>query len=149
MSKINIRRMCFDDIDRVMKIEREASLGSWSRQGYEAEFERNDSLALIGEYQAEIVGFGIARLITTAAEAEILNIGVKPYFQHRGIGTELIREIFYFLRNNEIKQVLLEVRESNVKAQKFYCKCGFEVIGRRKNFYNNPSEDGLTLKIDL
>ena len=34
-----------------------------------------------------------------------------------------------------LKQVILEVRESNSAAQNFYKQCGFCEIGQRKNYY--------------
>ena len=37
--------------------------------------------------------------------------------------------------------ITLEVRESNSKAIKLYEKFGFEDVGTRKNYYNNPIEN--------
>ena len=44
-----------------------------------------------------------------------------------------------------VRSVLLEVRESNLPAQKCYERAGFTVVGRRKNYYELPKEDALLM----
>jgi ribosomal-protein-alanine N-acetyltransferase len=39
--------------------------------------------------------------------------------------------------------IFLEVRESNLAAQKLYQSCGFEQYSRRKAYYSDPAEDAL------
>ena len=39
--------------------------------------------------------------------------------------------------------IVLEVRASNEAAIRLYSARGFEKIGVRRNFYNNPREDAL------
>jgi len=44
---------------------------------------------------------------------------------------------------------LLEVRTANLAALRFYEHHGFEVIGRRKQYYVSPVEDALVLRARL
>ena len=37
------------------------------------------------------------------------------------------------------------MRQSNLSAQQLYEKSGFEVVGKRRNFYVNPTEDALIM----
>jgi ribosomal-protein-alanine N-acetyltransferase len=37
------------------------------------------------------------------------------------------------------------VRESNKAAISLYDKFGFQVVGRRRNYYENPREDALLM----
>lgn len=39
----------------------------------------------------------------------------------------------------------LEVRPSNQAAVALYCKHGFQEAGRRKDYYQDPTEDALLL----
>ncbi|MCQ8212457.1 GNAT family N-acetyltransferase [Cetobacterium somerae] len=64
---------------------------------------------------------------------EIMKIAVTTNFRNRKIGQELIN--FYLEEFN--KNLLLEVRETNEIARKFYEKLGFVNIGKRKNYYSN------------
>ena len=41
--------------------------------------------------------------------------------------------------------VTLEVRPSNTAAIALYSAFGFESVGRRKNYYDKPSEDALLM----
>jgi ribosomal-protein-alanine N-acetyltransferase len=47
-----------------------------------------------------------------------------------------------------VRQVTLEVRESNSSAIRLYNKHGFSVKGKRKGYYKNPVEDALIMGLD-
>ena len=68
---------------------------------------------------------------------EIDYILVLEDVRRNGIGTKLLN---YF---DDQQQISLEVRENNVSAIEFYKKNGFNVVARRKNYYN--SEDALLM----
>ena len=44
-----------------------------------------------------------------------------------------------------MRRTLLEVRRSNVPAQRLYQRLGFAVAGVRRNYYTHPEEDALVL----
>lgn len=143
------RQMEVGDIPVVLEIEQECFLSSWSFEGYQNELSRDDSKAIIVENSKTIIGFAVLRLITSASESEILNIAIKPEFQKRGIGTILLKEIIGFLKSKRIRSLWLEVRKTNFTAQNFYRRNRFILNGQRKNFYTNPPEDALIMKLDL
>ena len=68
---------------------------------------------------------------------EIDYILVLEDVRRNGIGTKLLN---YF---DDQQQISLEVRENNVSAIEFYKKNGFNVVARRKNYYN--SEDAFLM----
>jgi len=150
---LQFRQMTAEDIKAVLEIERECALSPWSFEGYKDELSRNDSKLIIAENKSgnvyEIVGFAAVRLITSAKEGEILNIAVRPDFRKQGVGTFLLKEIEGSLKRNRIERIWLEVRKSNPAAQHFYLRNGFEFSGERKNFYTNPPEDALLMKLYL
>jgi len=39
----------------------------------------------------------------------------------------------------------LEVRRSNLAAQRLYERLGFAIAGQRRNYYSHPEEDALIL----
>ena len=43
----------------------------------------------------------------------------------------------------------LEVRQSNAVAIKLYLKMGFTLLGVRKGYYSNPTEDADVMSFDL
>ena len=67
----------------------------------------------------------------------------------RGFGQEIIEKIESVCKEENISEILLEVRVSNVAATALYEKHGFEKIARRPHFYEKPDEDAFTMKYEL
>ena len=47
------------------------------------------------------------------------------------------------------RRTFLEVRRSNVPAQRLYETLGFKETGVRKNYYSHPEEDALVLSLEM
>jgi ribosomal-protein-alanine N-acetyltransferase len=45
-----------------------------------------------------------------------------------------------------VAAVFLEVRESNLPAQRLYEAIGFREVGRRRRYYQRPVEDAVVLR---
>ena len=48
-----------------------------------------------------------------------------------------------------IKNIFLEVRESNQTAINFYKKNKFKEISIRKNYYSKPTENAIIMKLEV
>ena len=90
--------------------------------------------------QDEVIGHIIG--YTSEYEYNILRIGVDEKYRRQGIASALID---FIIDDCKIEAIFLEVRSSN-NAISFYEKCGFEKIQVRRNFYTNPTEDGIIMK---
>ncbi len=55
----------------------------------------------------------------------------------KGIGNALIEKIIHIAEQKEMIGITLEVRISNIAAQKLYTKYGFRPEGFRKNYYQD------------
>jgi [ribosomal protein S18]-alanine N-acetyltransferase len=95
------------------------------------------------EQDNEITGVIVVR--TAACEAEVLNLVVLPSWRRRGVARKLLFAAFSGARSAGARRVFLEVRESNCGARAFYLRMGFTEVGRRRAYYNNPSEDAMIL----
>ena len=76
-----------------------------------------------------------------------MNVAVDPECRQKGIGHALVQSL---IKEGEKKGAVffyLEVRESNLAAQKLYEKSGFTVSGIRKNFYQKPAENALIMSM--
>ncbi len=155
------------DIEEVKQIEKECKISPWSLLDYREELGRKDKLAYVVKEQNQVVGFVLARLIINTCpgiqlnrkplslgkkirnletEIEIYNIAVKPNFQRQLIGQSLLNQLLSHTANIQSRSFWLEVRESNIRAIKFYEKNGFKKIFKRKNFYRDPVEHGVIMK---
>jgi ribosomal-protein-alanine N-acetyltransferase len=91
----------------------------------------------VAELNGVVIGF-LVLLPLPPGEAEVLNIAVSPDFQRRGVGRAL-------LNRASPRTLHLEVRESNAAARAFYQSLGFQETGRRRAYYQHPSEDAILL----
>jgi ribosomal-protein-alanine N-acetyltransferase len=48
-----------------------------------------------------------------------------------------------------VRALYLEVRDSNSAARALYASRGFDMVGRRRGYYQRPQEDALVLRRDL
>lgn len=92
----------------------------------------------------EVVGF--AGVMIVADEAELLNVAVSPACRRCGVAQKLLEQLFVDAKQQNAYRMLLEVRESNRHAHALYTKNGFSDLGRRKNYYSNPTEDAIIME---
>ncbi len=134
--KIEVRPAELADLDSIWAIQstsREAS--QWQRDDYLA-FDCHVSMC-----DGQIAGFLVSREIAHR-EREILNVAVHPEFRRLGVAKTLIRsEIERFPGDH-----FLEVRASNSAARKLYEKLGFQEVGVRPGYYDNPPEAGIVMR---
>ncbi len=94
-----------------------------------------------------VAGYVVARRMSD--ESEILNLAVRPGQARRGLGTALVQRTLLDLGRSGARRVFLEVRASNLGAQAFYRRLGFESAGRRRGYYSGPKEDALILTREI
>lgn len=135
------------DVDAILAIQSACpEIAQWTAWDY-ARVARGEMAGWVSEEDEAIVGFLVARRIV--GDLEILNFAVRPDARRRGIGEALLREAFAWGKTFDAATALLEVRASNLTALRFYERRGFEVTGRRKNYYAAPIEDALVLTAPL
>ena len=82
---------------------------------------------------------------TVLDEAQIINVATDSRFKRMGMAEQVLNRVFEECSNRAISSISLEVRESNEGAIALYEKLGFEVLGKRKNFYTEPTENALVM----
>ena len=141
------------DIDRVMAI----ALGlptapHWPRVDFEAASKARDGvrrIALVGEYAADLVGFVIASVLPPQAEIE--SIAVEVEAQGFGFGSSLLLAMLQELKLAGVEEVDLEMRGSSGQGMPglIYRRAGFREVGRRPEYYRDPVEDAVLLRLKL
>ncbi len=138
-----IREMTASDIDAVAALEAELFSMPWSAQGFADTLCREDVLFLVACEDDSLLGY--VGVYCTADEGEITNVAVAQTARRRGIGQELLRHLIDQLAQRGIGRIVLEVRVSNDPAIRLYEKQGFVTMGKRKNFYEKPTEDAYVM----
>jgi ribosomal-protein-alanine N-acetyltransferase len=141
------------DLVEVCAIEAMTELSAWGWDAYHAEMQSPiDTIMLVARIgsassEYELAGFIVARLI--ADELHVNNVAVRSEFRGRGLGSKMLRTSLEQARQRNARMAQLEVRATNVAAQGLYRRCGFEVVGRRRNYYRAPTEDALLMSLSL
>lgn len=156
LGDIQIRQMFLSDIDTVLGLQRENNLSFWSFNDYIKQINDITSINLIASANDKIVGFIISGLIINQVsefgnenEVEIFNFSVQKHLQNRGIGTIILKEFIEQCKGFTVITIWLETRRSNAQAQNFYKKQGFVKVYERKNYYQNPPEDAVVMRLRL
>lgn len=140
------------DASKIRELALESGIDAWSADDYADEIQRSGSFVLCIREGQRIIGFLVARQVPGAAEipdAEIYNIAVSTGSRRSGIGSQLLSELTLRLRSKGVKDIWLEVRESNVTAIRFYADQGFTAEVTRPNFYSNPTENAVIMRLSL
>jgi ribosomal-protein-alanine N-acetyltransferase len=141
---LNLRPMRLEDLDQVVILEKELFKSPWSRKSFENEMLKNKhSIPLVIEDAGTIVAYAVLWFVLD--EMHIANIAVHPLFQRRGIASWMMQVFIMKAEGDKITQMQLEVRKSNVPAIRLYEKCGFGIVGVRKNYYEAEHEDAILM----
>ena len=111
----------------------------WSEKQILSDMQQDNVDYFFVKKDEKIAGFlAISQL---AGELEITNIAIKKDYQGHGLGSQLLADL-----DHVDFPIFLEVRASNTPAQALYKKCGFGIIGKRKQYYHEPVEDAIIMK---
>jgi len=78
---------------------------------------------------------------------EIDNFLVNPLYRNMGIGNKLMTYLVSIAKNNNVDNITLEVRVSNMVAINLYKKYGFKDVAIRKYYYGD--EDGILMEMKV
>lgn len=92
---------------------------------------------------------GYCLMLVAADEAEIANIAVAVGCRRHGVGAQLLDRTLAQAVLDGIRSVYLEVRVSNSAARRLYASRGFMAVGRRRDYYQHPTEDALILRCEM
>lgn len=144
---LKIRNMTIYDIDKIVEIEKEIFKSPWSYDSFVNILNNEYTHYFTVAISDMIIGyFGLLIILD---ECQIYNIGIVKNERNNGYGNEIMNFIINFCIKTKVEYITLEVREYNFKAIHLYDKFGFKKISRIKDYYTNPSEDGLLMRLDL
>ena len=113
----------------------------WTLEQIQADLSQDQTWYAVAYEGTEVIGFLVVQ--ENIFEVEVLQIAVKKAYQGQGIASAL----FATLQTD--KEIFLEVRKSNQRAQAFYKKEKMAVIAERKAYYHSPVEDAIIMKREI
>ena len=135
MSQFTARPMRVDDLPEVADLESAVQLDPWTHAqvlDIAPILHTGEYIGAVVEQSGQLLAYVVAR--TMLDECEILSVGVVNHLRGRGLGKQVLQQLFDQLPT-EIATVHLEVRVSNEPALKLYQGLGFVEVGRRKGYY--------------
>lgn len=94
-----------------------------------------------------LIGYG--GLWLTVDDAHVTTIAVAPEYRGQGVGELLLNGLIDHALDMRAALLTLEVRVSNVTAQKLYLKYGFQPAGKRPRYYTDNGEDAMIMSTDM
>lgn len=139
-----IRPMKITDIEQVLTVESLSFSKPWTKKSFEHELTDNIfAYYYVADNNEKIIGYAGMWIIID--EAHITNIAVHPSYRGLGIGEKLIYNLILEAIKLGANKMTLEVRETNILAQKLYSKLGFTKAGIRKGYYTDNNENAIIM----
>lgn len=127
--------MTSKDVEAVLAIERLLQFHPWRPAHFLDSIQAGKLTVVLEPVDrplAEIVAYAVVSV--GGGEAELLNIGVAPGYQRRGIARRLLEWLLDRIAARA-DTLFLEVRESNTGAIALYEALDFNQVGLRPNYY--------------
>ena len=144
---MEILPMTIDDVHDAAKIEQLCFSDPWSENAFLNELENPLTRYIVAREDGRCIGY--CGYWSVAGEGDITNVAVAPEYRRAGIGSMLIKRLIECAVEENLSQLTLEVRRSNTAAQRLYSKYGFEKVGERTDYYQNPRENAWIMTKNL
>ncbi len=141
---MRIERMSPHHVAAIAELDSACFSDPWAEQSIASELDNPLSLWLVAEEDGVLAGYVGSQ--TVLGESDMMNLAVQPAYRRRGVAQALVEALIAQLGERGSHCLSLEVRVSNAPARALYEKLGFSQVGRRKNYYRHPMEDGLILR---
>ena len=142
-----IRKAVRPDILKVVEIEKLLFSDPWDERLFKDALDSEDKHFFVSIFDDDLAGYVIFEKVLD--EGHITNLAVASGHQRKGIASQLVGKILELAKGLKIREIFLEVRQSNEAAKRLYSKFGFREIGIRKAYYPRANEDALILSLKL
>ena len=143
---VEITKVRDETLEDICEIERDIFSSPYPSYILAAMAKETPETFLVATSKERTIGYILATVRRDSGH--IISIAVRNEFRRRGVGTRLLTEIMQVLQEKRLRQVDLEVRASNLPAQKFYRKLGFQESGLIRQYYHDR-EDAVIMSRKL
>ena len=140
---ISFRALTEADIPAIEAIEATAFYDAWNENMLRNELDNALTTYVVMESEGKSSGYAGFWLV--AGEAQVTRVAVLEELRGLGLGTRLTAALVNKAWELGAEAVTLEVRESNLAAQKAYLTCGFASEGIRPNYYEDNHENAVIM----
>jgi len=143
-----LRLLKEEDLLDAVRLEELCFTDPWSCESLRKDILENPNATYLGAfYDGTMIGFG--GIWVVMEEAFITTICIDPAFRGNGAGSFLLEVLMDTARSLGAEDMTLEVRVSNIPAQRLYTGHGFTSVGVRKRYYTDNGEDAYVMYCSL
>lgn len=143
---LEIHEVTEEDLPDIERLEQNIFPDPWSRKGLLDTWNQAHALILGAWQEEKLVGYLIFYHVLD--EGEIARIAVEETRRCHGVAGRMMEELFCCCERDGITRIMLDVRESNSVAIRFYRRHGFAEDGIRKKYYENPTENAILMSLE-
>lgn len=133
LAEWEIRDLDLEALPELMALEKCAQALPWSEGMLREELTHPDARVFGAFRDGSLGAFAAFRLIVD--ELWVMNVATHPNMRRLGLARAVLTCGMNQMKEEQISQVLLEVRRGNHAAQKLYTALDFEEIGIRPGYY--------------
>jgi ribosomal-protein-alanine N-acetyltransferase len=140
-----LRPMTLEDLPQITALDQICFSLPWPENSYRFELTQNPASSCWVAALPDGLILGMLVMWLIEDEAHIATIAIHPDYRRVGLGKRLLAHGLREARARGMISATLEVREHNDAAIRLYQQYGFEVVGRRKRYYQDTHEDALLM----
>jgi ribosomal-protein-alanine acetyltransferase len=138
------------DLEQIMQIEKACFANdAWSKSNMKSELLAPHTTYVVAEESNSLIGYAGLSKLPASTTSDIQTIAVSESHRGLGIGRSLMESLLAFAREQNAKEVFLEVREDKPTPQSLYSSLGFRAIDRRENYYQPDGVAAIVMRLDL
>ena len=140
-----VRRAEADDIEAIVALAATRRYAAkWPARELQHEFDRLDSLFIVGDEDGAVRGYALARVVEM--DCRLLDLAAAA--DGGGWGRALMAALALTAKARGCAKISFEVSAANERALAFYAKAGARVVGSRPKFYYDGS-DAVLMDLDI
>jgi ribosomal-protein-alanine N-acetyltransferase len=142
-----IEKLTQRNIKSIIDIENSIKSKDWTYENILSSIDKDDYIYYGYLLEGELIGYYCIRIVLDICE--LYMISVRKDKQGYGIGSIMIKHLKEIAKEFKCSKIELEVRKENEIAQHLYLKHNFKIVGSRKNYYENPTDDAILMTLYL
>jgi len=147
-ARYDVRPLTISQIDECWRLDQRCFVDgeAYSRDTFEYLLTAPESVSYRVVMQNGVMAGFVIGLLEPDHTGHITTIGIAPEHRRRRLASCLMETIEAGFRRRDVRIVRLEVRSSNVSAQKLYSSLGYSITQKLPKYYSNGGDGLLMIK---
>lgn len=146
MVEVDVSPMTKAHLRQVLRIERLVYPTGWSLTMYRQELSERNRVYSVATRRPGGDVLAYAGVIVVVGEGHVSTVATDPAWRRHGLATRLLLDVTRrAVADHGVRAMTLEVRVSNLGAQRLYERFGYRPAGIRKNYYSDSGEDAIVM----